>query len=1341
MHHLSGRYRKVKDLLRVVLCLFWLVPAISLNASTAILQGVVTNGSTGSAITGAKITVNGHSVLSTSGGVYSLVVEPVGSFPASCSKAGFEMFTSQPVVFTAGGTSILNIVLWESAAPPAGMQAYLDTVAQHVPLSWSLPVSGYELLYDDGIQDNFAIWSAQGNMNALRFSPGGYPVKVTGGSVHIGNSVNYPAGSNPLMTFQVELFDATGPGGSPGGSLSAPFNVTPSALGWVEFTLPAPVTITNGNFYIAMIQGGNAPNAAGIAVDETSPQFRSYSRFISGGSSWYPAGGNFMIRARCEGPGGPFFLSDNPTTTQSFCVYRLHQGEEQNPNVWTVIDTVSTTTLTDTLWSQFPCGPYRWAVKARYPGNRWSSVTFSNILGKCWTAPLTLLVDVSCDSASPAGVEIKLVNQAYPDTVYHVVADSSGVVSWSGIWKGTYQLKATKFGYDTLVQSVPVAAPVNLTVILLQVRMAPANLVVHDSSLMAHWDVPRFEKQLFSEKWSSGSLVTNGWTISGGWNWGITTVGGNPAPSAIFLGIPQQTNYNQSLTSKTIAGEHSTLLKLRYDIFLDNSGTTTMNQMAVELWDGLTWHTLKTYANSGGDIPWTSEDIDISDYSGASFRIRFRAFGVDSYDINNWNIDNIGVIASEPAQEQVNCILGYYFYLGNTIVGYTGKNAYPIPGNLVQFGQTYTACVQALYGSGYSDYQCTTFTSHFLYPARNIQGYALEDAAHVSWEKPLATTDSTSYTPPGLIGYTVTRNDSIVNVINDPDSLEIYEYGLEPGYYRYNVTARYDLASYGFPGQTGESLPDGPLHITISWGRALPFFESWNQGTFNFNDWKFTPAAGNWVIDPGEGLPAPAARFKWQPPVVNYEYSLESTAFNGLPYDCAALWLDFDLKLNDRNYTGTEKMIVEVYYNNTWNKKAEIKNTGTLPWTNYHLDISPARGKGFKVRFRAAGQNSSEIFSWYLDNINIYPICYPATSPAGEMVGNAVRLTWHPPACFGGNVLQEGFEESVFPPPQWSRQTANPAAGWTHIGANSTMGVHTGSYAAGLNWDYNHQDEWLIAGNIFINGDLTFWSYAFQGSTHLDHYYIMVSPDHGSTWQVLLDLSALPPYPGPSGLNAWNTPYHVDLYQFEGETVDIAWRGVDGDGNGLWYPWAIDDCSIGADDHAVKLVPKPAVKPHYKAINKPGSALLGYDIYRKNTGTGGFVKLNGDPVTDTSWLDEGVSNGHYSYFIQTQFAECENASNSDTILVDVITGREENMLSGLSVFPNPAFERLTIKSGTSLDEISLYDPTGKLAGSWSPEGAKEVSINISHLRQGLYVLHVRSGKSLRTFKICLINAP
>jgi hypothetical protein len=1211
----------------------------------------------------------------------------------------------------------LNISLGELLNPPANVFAILDSLPQVNNISWSPPAGEYELLYDDGTQEDFSVWAFQGNLNAVKFSPPAYPARLTGCSVNIGSQINYPQGSNPWVPFQLQVFSANGTGGTPGTSLYGPITVTPYQWGWNSFLLPDTLVIPSGSIFIAMIQGGNAPNAAGIAIDETSNQFRSYLRYASGNSPWFPAGGNLMLRADLIGPGGPAFSDLMPFTQTGYKIWRLRQGEEQNTAAWNFLGQSTLPWFYDSSWAVLPCGPYRWAVKATYPGNNVSDASFSNVNGKCWTAPVTLQLTTTCSPSNPDGAQVILRNLLYPDTVYQQISTPTGLIHFNNVWKGNYKLTAIKFGYDTLVTQLPVSAPVNFGVNLLQVRVPPDGLTVNDSSLMAHWNVPHYERSLFSENWSSAGFSANQWIrvpeIS---NWSVSTSDGNPAPAAFFSSIPNQVGYDQSLVSKWIPGVRSTLLKLRYDIFFDSYGTTTQNQLAVEIWDGSGWNLINSYSNQNGNLPWSAQETDISDYSWSNFRLRFRAFGEDTYDINNWMIDNIDIIASEPAQQQANCILGYYFYLNNSNVGYTNKNAFQVPPALVQYGQSYSACVRALYGSGDSDPDCTTFSAFYLYPVGNPGGIPIENTAWIHWEKPVKQIDTVLVTPGGLTGYHIYRDGLLLDSLTDPDVLEYYDYNLEPGVYQYSIAAKYDLTDYGFPGQFSESLKAGPVHIPITWGRTLPFSEPWNTGSFTFNEWTFSPNPGNWAIDLVTGNPAPVATFSGFPVLTDYDISLISPAFNALPFSCAAIWLDFDIKLIDRNANGSEKLIVEVYYNHEWHKKAEFQNNGQTGWLSNHVDLSVVRGKGFRIRFRLMGLNSYNIQNWLIDNISLRPLCYPAVNLSAQVTGYVVTLSWSPPVCHGGNLLQEGFEDPSFPPADWITITKNPNAHWSHVPASTPVGSHSGNFSAGLNWDYSHQDEWLIAKNVYVDGDLTFWSYAYHGSLHLDHYYVRISLDQGLTWNTLLDLSALPPYPSANGFNAWVTPYIIDLSPYAGETIDIAWHAIDGDGNGLWYPWAIDDCTVGMTD----LDDSRTNRGEYDK-NKSPDALVGYYLFRRQGVTGDFIQLNSAPVTDTTYQDNISETDNYYYFIRSVFVECENPANSDTVLAEIITSRPSDNKPMVELFPIPADDQLTIRSSGKLKSFTLYTLTGVVVKESNLAGEPAWIIDTSDMASGVYL--------------------
>jgi len=595
------------SLLFLILSLWRPLSACSQDVSSsplpAVLNGTITDAISGYPIVGVKISVNDHQTWSVAGGIYSLEIEPVGTFPVEFTKAGFDLYASQPVDFQQGVHVTMDVLLWENLNPPEAVFAILDTSLQTVFMSWNLPQGDYELLYDDGIRDEFTVWAFQGNMSAVRYTPVDFPVSVTGGSVHIGDSSDYPAGSSPLVPFQVAVYDASGASGMPGTLIAGPFDVIPATFGWNEFTFPFAVDIAGGEFYLVMVQGGNAPNAAGIGVDMTNNKLRSVSRFVTGSAPWVPAGGNFMMRAVLHGPGGPLDSGELTENLLQYRVFRLRQGEEQNPGIWTDLGATANLSMSDASWFNLPCGPYRWGIKAEYANTRFSPATFSNVLGKCWTVGVTVEVELSCEEADKAGTFVSLKNLVYPDTLYTATLDTGGQHTFPLVWKGSYELSVSKFGYQSNVNIMSLTTDSTASVMLLQEKPPPVNLQVDAKTLVAQWDIPYYIDTLFYESWASGSFFTQEWTLDGGYNWIVSSAIGNPAPSAMFSWSPQVQNYEQTLTSKTITGLHSPLLTFCYDIFLDNFGTTTVNQMAVEIWDGSAWNVLKITPMPGEACP------------------------------------------------------------------------------------------------------------------------------------------------------------------------------------------------------------------------------------------------------------------------------------------------------------------------------------------------------------------------------------------------------------------------------------------------------------------------------------------------------------------------------------------------------------------------------------------------------------------------------------------------------------------------------------------------------------------------------------------------------------------
>jgi hypothetical protein len=156
----------------------------------------------------------------------------------------------------------------------------------------------------------------------------------------------------------------------------------------------------------------------------------------------------------------------------------------------------------------------------------------------------------------------------------------------------------------------------------------------------------------FCENWDSMDFATNYWTLdpATGGSWYVTDQDGNPQPTAFFYWNPQQVNYENMLSSYELNGTGIIgKVYVKFDLFLSNYDSYTTEWLSANVYDGTAWHEVGYWDNQNGDIPWTTEVVDISAFApGNIFKVAFIAGGEDSYDINWWFVDNICVF--EPAQ-------------------------------------------------------------------------------------------------------------------------------------------------------------------------------------------------------------------------------------------------------------------------------------------------------------------------------------------------------------------------------------------------------------------------------------------------------------------------------------------------------------------------------------------------------------------------------------------------------------------------------------------------------------------------------------------------------------------
>jgi hypothetical protein len=438
---------------------------------------------------------------------------------------------------------------------------------------------------------------------------------------------------------------------------------------------------------------------------------------------------------------------------------------------------------------------------------------------------------------------------------------------------------------------------------------------------------------------------------------------------------------------------------LTFNSFYDGSS----GNLAIIEWsnnDGATWNLLAPVTTNPS---WTSQTISLEAFSGPggqeqiSFRFKADDSGVEG---SRWAIDNVKIQVPYPPADYLN----FYVYLDDEIVDSTTETTWNFAP--LFYGQSYTAGVKAHYADGLSEGDYYIFTSKYLIPPDSLEASAPDDAAILTWYPPSDTCCPPSgQLPLGLLGYNIYKNQELL-AYTPHNSPGVYtqqgyvEEGLIPGWYEYKVTAVYDLTPFGYPGDSAESVADGPAVISSGYCFELEFTEPWNVGTFEYNFW--IAEGENWTVSNMLGHPAPSAQFSWYPVQDDYSLALESNCLTTLGMTEGKIWMDFDLKLDTPSLPlGLESVNVQVWNweNESWSTVAVYTNwNGSFDWTFQHLDItSEAMNSIFKVRFLAEGGLSSNIIGWNIDNIHIYRTCGAPYGLYSVVYPQAIELFWEGP--------------------------------------------------------------------------------------------------------------------------------------------------------------------------------------------------------------------------------------------------------------------------------------------------------------------------------------------------------
>jgi hypothetical protein len=126
------------------------------------------------------------------------------------------------------------------------------------------------------------------------------------------------------------------------------------------------------------------------------------------------------------------------------------------------------------------------------------------------------------------------------------------------------------------------------------------------------------------------------------------------------------------------------------------------------------------------------------------------------------------------------------------------------------------------------------------------------------------------------------------------------------------------------------------------------------------------------------------------------------------------------------------------------------------------------------------------------------------------------------------------------------------------------------------------------------------------------------------------------------------------------------------------------------------------------------------------------VPANNSVATiSASGLLQAAGNG----MVYVKATANDGSGVSDSIAITITNqafGIDENAIEGLSVYPNPAVDKITIRADVKIDEVSIYSITGQLMVTVVPEGNR---LDVSALAKGLYLVKITSGDAQSVVRI------
>jgi hypothetical protein len=127
----------------------------------------------------------------------------------------------------------------------------------------------------------------------------------------------------------------------------------------------------------------------------------------------------------------------------------------------------------------------------------------------------------------------------------------------------------------------------------------------------------------------------------------------------------------------------------------------------------------------------------------------------------------------------------------------------------------------------------------------------------------------------------------------------------------------------------------------------------------------------------------------------------------------------------------------------------------------------------------------------------------------------------------------------------------------------------------------------------------------------------------------------------------------------------------------------------------------------------------GYNVYRDG------AQVNTALVTEMTYVDLDLPSGVYEYKVKAVYYFGE--SGFSAAVYALVVGMEEVDAARFQIFPNPASDRVTVKSPVEITTIHVLNNSGQLVMDLQVNAA-EHQLDVSQLESGIYYIRLETNE-------------